>query len=116
MASYLLQVGYTPEAWSAMLKTPQDRAEAVRGPIEKLGGRIDRIWFSFGDYDVVAVLEMPDSVSAAAFSIAASAGCASRTVKTTPLLSAADGIESMKKAATCGFKPVTQTAAARSSP
>ena len=65
MASYLLQVGYTPEAWAAMIRNPQDRSAAVKAPIEKLGGRIERFWMSFGDYDVVSVVEMPDSVSAA---------------------------------------------------
>ena len=112
MASYLLQVGYTPEAWAAMIRNPQDRSAAVKAPIEKLGGRIERFWMSFGDYDVVSVVEMPDSVSAAAFSMAISAGGACRAVRTTPLLSQAEGMEAMKKAATCGYQPVTQTAKA----
>jgi len=112
MASYLLQVGYTPEAWAAMIQNPQDRSAAVKGPVEKLGGRIERFWLSFGDYDIVSVIEMPDSVSAAAFSMAVAAGGACRTVRTTPLLSQAEGIEAMKKAATCGYQPVTHTAKA----
>ena len=110
MTSYLLQVGYTPEAWSAMIKNPQDRAEGVRGAITKLGGKIEQFWLSFGDYDVVSVVQMPDNVSAAAFSMAVAAGGACRSVKTTPLLSSAEGMEAMKKAATSGYKPVTKTA------
>jgi uncharacterized protein with GYD domain len=115
MASYLIQVAYTPECWSALLKNPQDRFEAIRGPIEKLGGRLDRDrgWFSFGDYDVVAVLEMPNNVSAAALSLAFSAGGACRAVKTTPLLSVAEGLEAARQAASCGYKPATQTASAQ---
>jgi hypothetical protein len=42
--------------------------------VEKLGGKLETKWFCFGDYDLVAVLDMPDNVSAAAFSLAASAG------------------------------------------
>ena len=87
MASYLLQVGYTPEAWSAMIQNPQDRSAAIKAPVEKLGGRVERFWLSFGDYDIIGVIEMPDSVSAAAFSMAVAAGGACRAVRTTPLLS-----------------------------
>ena len=109
MAQYLLQVSYTPEAWAAMIKKPQNRAEAVRAAIEELGGTEKGFWFSFGDYDIVGIIEMPDNVSAAAFSVAVSGGGACRNVKTTPLLSIEDGIEAMKKAATCGYKPATRT-------
>ena len=103
MASYLLQVGYTPEAWAAMISNPQDRSAAIKTPVEKLGGRVERFWLSFGDYDVIGVVEMPDSVSAAAFSMAVAAGGACRAVRTTPLLSSSEGLEAMKKAATCGY-------------
>ena len=112
MAYYLLQVGYTPEAWAAMVKNPQDRSQAVTGAVQALGGTMERFWMSFGDYDIVGVVQMPDSVSAAAFSMAVSAGGACRSVKTTPLLTIEESVSAMKKAATCGYKPATQTAGA----
>ncbi len=43
MPHYLSQVSYTPEAWARLVANPHDRIEAVRGPIEKLGGRIHRL-------------------------------------------------------------------------
>ena len=49
---------------------------------------------------------MPDKVSAAAFSVAASAGGAIRAIKATPLLCLDDGVEAMKKAAGAGYKPL----------
>ena len=39
-------------------------------------------------------------------SVAVSAGGACKTVKTTPLLTIEEGMDAMKKAATCGYKPV----------
>jgi uncharacterized protein with GYD domain len=104
MANYLLQVGYTPEAWANLIAQPHDRIEAVRPVVEKLGGKITHGWFAFGDYDLVAVVEMPGNVEAAAFSLAAAAGGAIRAIKTTPLLTAAEGVEAMKKAAKSGYK------------
>ena len=105
MPMYLLQVSYSAEALEAMIKRPQNRGEAVRKSIEKLGGTIGGFWMSFGDYDVVAIVEMPDNVSAAAFALAGAGGGACKSVKTTPLLSADEGMAAMKKAATSGYKP-----------
>ncbi len=83
MPLYLLQVAYTPEAWVTLIRKPQDRIEAVRPAVRKLGGKVPTEYFAFGKYDLAAVLDMPDNVSAAAFSIAASAGGAVRSIKTT---------------------------------
>ena len=103
MASYLLQVAYTPQAWAALLKNPQDRTQVLRPVLEKLGGKFDTAYFAFGDYDVVAVLELPGDIDAAAFSIAAAAGGAIKSIKTTPLMSIADGISAMQKAGRIGY-------------
>jgi len=113
MANYMVQVSYTPEAWSALLKNPQDRTKVIEGVVKNLGGNMRDFWMSFGDYDVVGIVDMPDSVSAAAFSLAISAGGACRNVKTTPLLTTAEGIEAMRKAAGSGYKPVSASTGAR---
>jgi uncharacterized protein with GYD domain len=104
MASYLLQVSYTPEAWASLIASPHDRLDAVRPVVEKLGGKMTQGWFAFGEYDLVAIVEMPTNVEAAAFSLAAAAGGGVRSIKTTPLLSTAEGIEAMKKASKSGYK------------
>jgi uncharacterized protein with GYD domain len=62
---------------------------------------------SFGDHDLIGTFEMPDNVSAAAFAIAIAGGGACKSVKTTPLLKIKDGMEAMKQAGKCGYKPVT---------
>jgi uncharacterized protein with GYD domain len=108
MAQYLLQVSYTPESWAAMMSDPQDRSKTIEKPVKALGGSVERFWFSFGDYDVLGVVDMPNSVSAAAFSMAVSAGGACRSVKTTPLMSVQEGLEAMKKAAACGYTPLAR--------
>src|SRR2546423_1859288 len=110
MPFYLHQVSYTPEALARLIANPQDRFDAVRGPIEKLGGRVMNSYFAFGQYDAVLITEMPDTVSAAAIALAFAAGGALRTCQTTALLSNAEGLEAMRKAATCGYKPVAAAA------
>lgn len=106
MATYLFQVAYSPSALSTLISHPQDRAEAVRKPIEKLGGKIIGLWLAFGDYDTVGIIEMPDNITAAAFALAVAAGGSIKAQKTTPLLSIEDGIAALKKAGTSGYKPI----------
>lgn len=105
MPHYLLQVAYTPEGWAAQIKNPQNRIEAVRPAIERLGGKIECAYLAFGEYDIVVVLEMPDNVSAAAFSIAAAARGAVKAIKTAPLMTLEEGIEAMRKAGPAGYRP-----------
>ena len=107
MSFYLIQVAYNSEGWQALVKNPQNRVEAVRPAIEQLGGKIDNAWYSFGEYDVTLVLQMPDNVSAAALSIAFAAGGALKTVKTTPLLSATEALEAMRRAGGSSYRAAT---------
>src|SRR3989304_5362328 len=104
MASYLLQVAYTPEAWATMIKNPQNRIDQVRPAVERLGGKpaADKAFFPFGEYDIVAILEFPDNAAAAAFSIAASAGGAVKSIQTTPLMTVAEGIEAAGRVGASG--------------
>ena len=105
MAYFLLQGASTSESWKNLVNNPADRVEVVRPIIEKLGGTVEGAWFAFGDYDVVLVMQMPDNVSAAAFSLAIAASGAFETHKTTPLMTIADGVEAMKKAGGAGYQP-----------
>lgn len=105
MARYLFQASYTSEAWAAQVSNPQNRTDVIRPVIERLGGRLECAYLSFGDYDVVVIAELPDNTSAAAFSLAASAGGGVKAVKTTPLITVEEGIEAMKKAAGAGYRP-----------
>jgi uncharacterized protein with GYD domain len=97
MPRYLLQVAYTPEAWAAQLKNPQNRVELVGEFLKRLGGSFETAYLAFGDYDIVAVVDLPDNVSAAAFSMVVSAGGALKAIKTTPLLTVEEGIAAMRK-------------------
>jgi uncharacterized protein with GYD domain len=112
MPLFLTQVAYTHEAWQALIHNPQNRMDAIRPAIEKLGGKVISGYFAFGDYDTIAILELPDNVAAAAIAIAFAAGGACKSVKTTPLMTTAEGIEALKKAAGTGYKPVTAAAGA----
>jgi len=83
MPHFLTQVAYTEQAWQSLVSNPQNHLDAIRPVIEKLGGRVVNAYFAFGDYDFVLITELPNNVSAAALAIAASAGGACKSIKTT---------------------------------
>jgi len=105
MAYYALQAAYAPTGWAAMLKDPQHRLEAVRPVIERLGGSIVNGWLSFGEYDVLIVCQLPDNISAAALSMAISAGGAIKAVKTVPLITFEEGLQALQKAKDAEYSP-----------
>ena len=116
MPYYCHQVAYTKEAWARLMEHPQDRLEAVRTPIEKLGGTLQTSFFAFGEFDVLAITEMPDNISAAAIAIAFAAGGAVQNIRTTPLLTAAQAVEALRKAGTCGYRSITDVSKAATAP
>ena len=108
MALYMYQAAYTPESWAAQLKNPQNRAEQVgRTACEAAGGKMIGAWYAFGDYDLIIIADMPDAESLAALSLAVAAGGAISKQHTTALMSGAQGVAAMKKAATVAktYKP-----------
>ena len=105
MSFYLVQASYDTSATASLVKNPQDRAAAVGPLFEAAGGRLHGLWLAFGEYDVVAIAELPDNVTAAAISMAIGASGALRAYKTTPLLAPSEAVEAMKKASTVKYQP-----------
>lgn len=98
MALYMIQASYNSDGWSALIANPHDRGEAIRPNVERLGGSIKGIWYTFGEYDLIAIFELPVNTDVAAFMMAAAANPAVKAIKTTTLLTMEEGIEAMRKA------------------
>ena len=98
MSHYLYQLAYSQGAIKAMVANPSDREAAARKLIEALGGRLHNLFFAFGEWDVVCLIEAPDdkAMMACAAAVAAS-GTVSKTA-TTKLMSAADAMAAMAQA------------------
>ena len=105
MPYYLIQVAYTSKGFAALVKNPQNRMDSIRPVFESLGGKLQGMWFAFGDYDIVIICQLPDNASVAAISMAISAGDAVKSVRTTTLMTMEEGIEAMKKATITVYQP-----------
>ena len=103
MAKYLFQITYTEIGFQSILaEGGSKRKEAIEVAIKSLNGWLEALYYSFGETDMFIVCELPDNVSAAAFSMIASSGGAAR-VKTTVLISAEEIDRATKK--TIDYRP-----------
>jgi uncharacterized protein with GYD domain len=99
MALYMYQAAYTGESWAAQLKNPQNRIETVgKAAAEAVGGRLVGGWYCFGEYDIIAIIEVPNDEAMSAIAIALAAGGAVKAGKTTKLMSGAQGVAAIQQA------------------
>ena len=69
MATYISLVNYTDQGIKTIKDSPS-RVDAVRALAESLGGRMTQLFLTMGDYDLVAISELPDDEAAAKFALA----------------------------------------------
>ena len=113
MAQYLIEVGYTPESWAHQIREQGNVVDRIHPMVDSCGGRIESLFYAFGDHDLVGIVDFPSPEQAAAFSLAATSGGAVRTFRTTPLLTVEQGLTAMRRAqdASAAYRPPVDTAA-----
>src|SRR5258708_27722762 len=71
MPKYLFEARYTSEGAIGLAKEGgTGRRDAVKKHLDEIGGKFESMYFAFGDVDCVAIVDLPDNVSAAALSLA----------------------------------------------
>ncbi len=74
MPTYIVLHKWTPEGVKTVKDSPQ-RIERARKSLESLGGELKAVYFTFGKYDVISIVETPnDEANAKAQLAAASHG------------------------------------------
>jgi uncharacterized protein with GYD domain len=82
----MVEAAYTAEGLKGLQKDKASgRQKAVNDALEAVSGKLEVMYYAFGDYDVVMICDFPDNVSAAALATTVSASGLVRS-KTTPLL------------------------------
>ncbi|OGO37463.1 MAG: hypothetical protein A2W35_14070 [Chloroflexi bacterium RBG_16_57_11] len=98
MPIFMTQFAYTVEGWKSLTRNPEDRSVPLRALIDKLGGKLLNIYYSFGDYDGVVIMEAPDAQTVVTALLAiVNAGHVS-SLKTSQLFTTQEGMEAMAKA------------------
>jgi uncharacterized protein with GYD domain len=97
MPKYLLQVNYTAEGAKGLLKDGgTKRRQVATALVEGLGGKMEALYFAFGETDVFAITDLPDSTAAAAAALALAASGAVSS-KTTVLITPEEVDQAVKK-------------------
>ena len=99
MAHYLIEVGYTPQAWSTQIDKHPNVIDRITPAVKAAKGKIESIYYCFGESDLVGIMDFPTPEDAGAFALAVTGSGALRSFKTTPLLTVDQGIEIMTRAA-----------------
>jgi uncharacterized protein with GYD domain len=74
MSKFLMRGSFTRDGIKGLTKEGgTKRRQAVQQFFGALDGKLETLYFAFGDTDVYAVAEFPDNVTAAAVSLAANA-------------------------------------------
>jgi len=103
MAKYLVQGSYTVEGIKGVLKEGgTGRREAVSTALKALGGKVESIYYAFGDTDVFVIIEAPDNVTVAALAMGIAA-TGTIALKTTVLLTVEEIDQASKK--TLSYRP-----------
>lgn len=90
MPKYLMQARYTTDGIQGLARdSASGRRSDVQAAVTALGGKVEAFYYAFGDDDAVMIVDLPDSVKAAALSLAISGSGAVR-LRTTPLLTVED--------------------------
>jgi uncharacterized protein with GYD domain len=107
MAFYLYQLAYSSDAIKSMVASPSDREAAARKLIEALGGKLHHLFFAFGEWDIICLIEgTDDKMMMAGAAAVGSSGTVSRS-STVKLMTAADAMAAMTLAGkvTGAYKP-----------
>jgi uncharacterized protein with GYD domain len=99
MSKYLFQATYTADGIKGLEKDKAvGRRAALARAVESLGGNVEAFYLSFGEHDWVLLADLPDNVSATAFSLAVSGSGLLRTTAT-PLVSVEEADMALAKKA-----------------
>ena len=98
MPKYVVLFSIKDEALARFIENPEDR----RGPGSKLaeaaGGKLESYYWMFGQYDGLAIFEVPDSATMASIALAVTSTGALKHVETHELIAADDLVGILRKA------------------
>ena len=105
MPKYLVEGRYTSDGLKGLAREGASRRRGdIKKMIESAGGKLEAMYFAFGDADFYIILEAPDNVSAAALSVVAN-GSGFVTSKIIVLMTTDEMDRAIGKTTTIEFQP-----------
>ncbi len=104
MPRYMIEETFTGQTMTALLHNPEDRAEAIRPMYEAVGGRLEHYYFSLTENRLFKIVNIPDQADLAAIQIANFTGASLTSYRITPIVTASEVIDVVKKAASVDYR------------
>jgi uncharacterized protein with GYD domain len=107
MARYAMFFTYTPATWQRLVTAPEDRTDAIDATFRGVGGSLVGLHYLLGPHDGIVIVDVPDTISAAAVAALVSASGAYAHVETHLLLTPAELVDALDKSgpAAASFVP-----------
>jgi uncharacterized protein with GYD domain len=106
MPKYAVFFTFRPEAVKSLMATPSDRAAVVGSLCESAGGRMESYHLMLGSqHDGLIVVEVPDTATVAAVSLAVTSTGAFSHLETHELIEAADVAGILGRASELSYTP-----------
>jgi uncharacterized protein with GYD domain len=106
MPKYLVEGRYTSDGLEGIARESASRRRGdIEKTIESAGGKLESMYFAFGDADFYIILDVPDNVSAAALSVVAN-GSGFVTSKIVVLMTTDEMDQAIRKTTTIEFRPL----------
>ncbi len=110
MAKYLLLYTFHGETLKGFLNKPSDRAVVVDQAARALGGSLESYYWMLGQYDGLAILDLPDSAAAARLAMTVSSTGAFTHLETHELFSADQVLQLLRGAEGVAYAAPGQSA------
>ena len=86
MAKFLIQGSFEAQGVKGLIKQgASGRKKQIEKTVKSVGGKVEALYFTFGEHDSVLIVDLPDNTAAAALSLTIGSSGAVRII-TTPLL------------------------------
>jgi uncharacterized protein with GYD domain len=105
VAKYLVLFNLTSETAKRFIAKPSDRAAVIRAVAESAGGSLESYYWMFGQYDGVAIFELPDDHTMAAVSLAITSSGALSRFETHELIESGDLAAIAERAKGIAYQP-----------
>ena len=97
MPKFLIEASYTAEGLKGLQKDKAaGRTQAIKNALKTVDGQLECVYWCLGDWDVILIAELPNTVAASAVATGISASGLVRT-RTTTLLTAQEMDQALAK-------------------
>jgi uncharacterized protein with GYD domain len=106
MSKYMLLFSLKGSTMKGHLDKPSDRSEVVRNLAKSAGGDLDSYYWMFGQYDGMAIVDMPDSQAMASVVMRVASSDTLSKLETCELFSTDDIMRLADQAKALEYQPI----------